>query len=86
MFQDESNFPFFDFRDMEMLKTTLGDTLNMICQEMLTFTTALHYESLIGVTVNEETTLVFTLRGIAGSVVCQILLQIIRIIHMTFWI
>ena len=52
--------------DVEKLTMILSEALNEVFLEVLTFTRSLHYDALLGVTVNNDTTFVFDLQGKAG--------------------
>ncbi len=55
--------------DLDNLTLVLSEALNEVFQEVLTFTFSLRYEALLGVTVNNDTTFVFSLQGLAGPTV-----------------
>ena len=54
---------------LDSLTLILADAINEIFQEIPAFSESLRYEALLGVTINNKTTFVFSLQGFAGQVV-----------------
>ena len=52
---------------MDHLKAVLSESVGKVCQQLLVYNTALKYECLLAVTVDNVTSLVFNLQGYAGS-------------------